>query len=86
MEDYGSARCIIVDIGILNFEQFKNFEEAYTTQKPRSRKKSIGGHEYNITSWTRKARAEAAFDNKDPIPDDIVKAIRRGESVMLGPG
>jgi len=44
---------------------------------------TFSGDGYDITKWSRKERAEHSFDKKDPLPDEIVRALERGEEIQL---
>lgn len=51
------------------------------TKKYNAYKKSygkLGGHEYDITKWTRAKRAKHAFDKKDPLAGIPEKEIKAG--------
>lgn len=43
----------------------------------------LGGDRFDITKWSRQERARHAFDKKDPLPDDVVKALKEGADVIL---
>ncbi|KAF3941942.1 hypothetical protein ABW19_dt0206048 [Dactylella cylindrospora] len=41
------------------------------------------GIHYDITKWTSKERAKASFDKKDPLPKDVIAALKRGERLAF---
>ncbi|KAI5235432.1 hypothetical protein E4T43_09272 [Aureobasidium subglaciale] len=43
----------------------------------------IGGEAFQITKWTRQKRAKHAFDKKDPLTDDQVKALKDGMVLQM---
>ena len=38
----------------------------------------IGGNAFRIVDWTRSERASYAYDKKDPIDDEAIKALKSG--------
>lgn len=63
--------------------QLKTLQKQHGTSATQRGAPKIGGHKYDITKWSRAERAKAAFDKKDPLPDDIVQGLKRGEQIML---
>lgn len=64
--------------------QYKALESQYGAPRTLlSRKYYLGGKDYNITKWTKREREEAAYDGEDPIPADIMQAIKRGDNVGM---
>ncbi|KAG9660995.1 hypothetical protein KCU64_g2844, partial [Aureobasidium melanogenum] len=43
----------------------------------------IGGEQFKITKWTRQERAKYAFDNKDPLTDEQIKALKDGMVLQI---
>ncbi|GAB7344716.1 hypothetical protein MBLNU457_3186t3 [Dothideomycetes sp. NU457] len=50
---------------------------------PHARTGTLGGTYFDVTKWTKKQRADAAHDGKDPIPPEIIQAIKEGCKVAL---
>ncbi|KAI1323514.1 hypothetical protein F5Y16DRAFT_344853 [Xylariaceae sp. FL0255] len=44
----------------------------------------IGGDTLDITTWTSACRKEKSFDNKDPLPKEIIKNLKEGLVMMRG--
>ncbi|KAI9693573.1 MAG: hypothetical protein M1820_009139 [Bogoriella megaspora] len=69
---------------------FKDFKDDYVGALPfhrcHSGKPQLGGEEFNIIKWTSKKRAEFNFEHKDPVPEEFLTAIARGEDVVLSRG
>ncbi|KAG9854314.1 hypothetical protein KCU98_g1783, partial [Aureobasidium melanogenum] len=55
--------------------------QKYTKQYGRGGK--IGGGHFKITKWTRQKRAKHAFDKKDPLGDEEIKALKNGMVLQI---
>lgn len=63
--------------------QYKALESEYGAPRTLlSRKNYLGGNYYNITKWSRQDRGELATDGKDPLPDDIIRGLRKGDRII----
>lgn len=71
---------------VINSMQLKDFEQRHGASRTARGRRTIGGNRLDITKWTRAQRAGAAYDKKDPLPDDIVEGLERGEEIMLARG
>jgi len=42
-----------------------------------------GGSSFNILEWTRKERAEFAFDKKDPLSAEELRRLKNGDMLFM---
>jgi hypothetical protein len=43
----------------------------------------IGGNAFQIPLWTRAKRISYAYDKKDPLSDDDIKALKEGKVLQM---
>jgi len=43
----------------------------------------IGGNAFQIPYWTREKRKSYAFDKKDPLKDEDIKALKEGKVLQM---